>query len=232
LAGGGGWGAFLIGLKGIPGAVATVQPFTLRQSAFGGSSLATTPVSFSMAPTPGNLIVLGFSAENINGTPDAGWTQSTDMEQVNYHGGYVWWQISDGSNSLQYTINSALASHWVLMEFEGPFAGSPYDMSAGQNVVSNQANYSTPTITPSVGNRLLIAGWGFTRPGAYSEAWLGATNQDFSAPIMSADNTRTTGFSMSYRVTAANGTDSFGPTLTTNLASAAQTGQIISFKGA
>src|SRR4029077_3049492 len=103
----------------------------LVKSAKGLSALATTAPSFGSATTSGNLIVLAFTSDAYNTTPDAGWTESTGMEQSANHGGYIWWRISAGETSFQYTIGGAFNTAWVLQEFSGA-AASPYDISAGQ----------------------------------------------------------------------------------------------------
>jgi hypothetical protein len=101
----------------------------LVQSAKGTGTTAIVNPSFSVAPTNGNLIVLAFAADDYNGTPNTGWTQSAEMEQQTFHGGYLWWRISTGANPPGgYTIGSATVSAWVLMEFSGADA-SPYDIS-------------------------------------------------------------------------------------------------------
>jgi hypothetical protein len=127
----------------------------LVKSAKGTSSVATTTAAFGSATTSGNLIVLAFSSDDYNGTPDTGWTQSSEMEQQTFHGGYVWWRISTGQTSFQYTIGSATVSSWVLMEFSG-CDSAPYDTSQGVCVAAGGGTYTTDPITPSTGNRLQV----------------------------------------------------------------------------
>jgi hypothetical protein len=102
------------------------------KSAKGTSALATTSPAFATATTSGNLVVLGFASDDYNGTVSTGWTQSSEMEQQTFHGGYLWWCISTGQTTMpNYVIGSATSSSWVLAEFSGNDA-TPYDTSEGQ----------------------------------------------------------------------------------------------------
>jgi hypothetical protein len=147
----------------------------LVQSNEGTSAVATTSPSFSVAPTTGNLITLSFAADDYNGTPNTGWTQSTGMEQQTFHGSYLWWRISNGSNPPgDYTIGSASPSAWVMCEWSGVDA-TPYDISAGQFQQTSTNSYTTPSITPTSGNRLLVASMGGSRSAANTDdttTWL------------------------------------------------------------
>ena len=205
---------------------------TLVQSNKGLSTSATTSgIGFSVAPTAGNLIVLAISADDYNVSPDTGWTQSSEMEQQTFHGGYLWWRISDGSNSFQYTISSAVNSAWVLTEFSG-VAASPYDASEGQFAATTGTTYTTPNITPTAGNRLLVAAMG-----------IGHNTNNLSADMTSWLNSfmhiRTSGtanvagqdvaIGVAWRPVAANGSTAYS-TGATFLNAEARSGLIISFK--
>jgi hypothetical protein len=128
------------------------------QSNTGSSTTATTSPTLGVATTSGNLVVLTFAADDYNGSPDSGWTQSAEMEQQTFHGGYLWWHISTGAAIPSYTIGSAVRSAWTLVEYAGPFDASPYDISEGQFQQTSSASYTTANITPTTGSRLLIAG--------------------------------------------------------------------------
>jgi len=124
------------------------------------------------------LVVLCFAADDYNGTPDSGWTQSSEMEQQTFHGGYLWWRISDGSNSLQYTIGSASGSTWILQEFSGVDA-TPYDTSQGKFVQTSGASLASDSIVPSTGNRLLVAMLGASF-GSSAAPLTGSWNNSFT----------------------------------------------------
>jgi hypothetical protein len=195
----------------------------------GTSMLATTTASFSTAPTSGNLIVLGFASDDYNGSPNAGWTQSTGMEQQTFHGGYLWWRISDGSNSLQYTIGSANRSRWVLMEFSGVHA-TPYDISNGTFTQASGLTQATPSIVPTTGGRLLVAGWGWSLSSGMA-GMAGSVSNSFSTPVISAGS-EVDAFWMAYRLVTGNGSTGYTTTATITSATTPQSrsGLIISFK--
>ena len=126
----------------------------------GTSTSATVTASFATAPADGNVVVLCFASDDYNGTPNAGWTQSTGMEQQVDHGGYIWWKAaSGGSNSFQYTIGSATNSSWILVELSGVDT-SAIDVSNGQSTATGGSTYTTPSVTPSTGARLALAAFG------------------------------------------------------------------------
>jgi hypothetical protein len=205
---------------------------TLVQSAEGLSSTITTNPSFAVAPTSGNLIVLCFASDDYNGTPNAGWTQSTGMEQQTFHGGYIWWRISNGSNPPGgYTIGSATVSSWVLCEFSGVDA-APYDISNGQFASSSANTYTTPSIVPTTGNRLLVA----VIRGSNSSANLSV---DLTTWLNSFTHVATSGqasgvatvISLAYRLVAGNSVTSYSSGATyPSSTPQARSGLIISFK--
>jgi hypothetical protein len=203
----------------------------LVQHASGQGSAATTNPAFSVASTVGNLVVLGFAADDYNGTPNAGWTQSTGMEQQTFHGGYIWWRISAGETSFAYTIGSATDSAWVLAEFSG-VAASPYDASNGTLTQSSGNTQATPTITPTAGDRLLVAGGGISNNGGafVPSSW---TNS-FTIIDSFAATTGTTkdGEGLAYRLLTADGVTGFTTTATFSGSGQSRTGLIIAFKAA
>lgn len=208
---------------------------TVVQSAEGTSTSATVTASFSSTPTNGNLIVLCFAADDYNGTPNSGWTQSTGMEQQTYHGSYLWWRVaSGGSNSFQYTIGSATNSSWVLLEVSGLDA-APYDVSSGQFAQSSSSTYTTPSITPTAGDRLLIASMGGSQASADMSAdlntWLNSFTHIRSSGPASASGTRDVVGVASLAVTA-NGSTSYstGATYPASPQVQSRSGLIIAFK--
>jgi hypothetical protein len=205
----------------------------LVQSNSGLSTTATTNPSFSVAPTNGNLIVLAFSSDDYNGTPDTGWTQSTGMEQQTFHGAYVWWRISTGANPPGgYTIGSATTSSWVLAEFSGCDA-SPYDVSQGTFLQSSATTMATSTITPTTGNRVLVAMVGGSSSVASLAGAYDSWTNSFTA-IVSTGQTAgaATCTGLAYRLVTGNGSTTFNTTADYPGAVTPQTrsGLIISFK--
>jgi hypothetical protein len=203
----------------------------LVQKANGTSTTATTTASFSVAPTSGNLVVLTLATDDYNGTPDAGWTQSTGMEQQTFHGGYIWWRISNGSNSLQYTIGSATRSAWTLREFSG-VDPTPYDTSNGQFTQAAGSTQATPNITPTAGDRLLVAGWGFSA-GSNLTSFAGTVSNSFTDVTYGGVGTIDVSAS-AYLLVTANGSTAYGSThtQTTGGTPTARSGLVIAFKAA
>lgn len=145
------------------------------QSNEGLGTTSTTSPTFATAPTSGNLVILAFASDDYNGTPNSPWTQPSGGEQQTFHGGYLWYHISDGSNSYQYTIGSNSPSAWVLAEIEGPFDASPLDVSNGTLSTSGGSSLATPSVTPSTGDRVALATY-----GASSASTLAARTATFS----------------------------------------------------
>lgn len=203
------------------------------QSAEGTSAVATTTASFGAATTAGNLIGLAFSSDDYNGTPDTGWFQSTGMEQQTFHGGYLWWRISTGQTSVQYTIGSATVSSWVLFEWSG-VDSSPYDTSAGQFQQTSTSSYTTPSITPSTGPRLLIAAMG----GSHSSGL--DMSGDYTVWQNSFTHLRSSGqaagvktpIGVGYRIVTGNGSTTYSSGAEYPSTVQSKSGMIISFKEA
>lgn len=206
---------------------------SLVQSNEGISATATTNPSFAVAPTSGNLIVLCFSADDYNGTPDSGWTQSTGCEQQTYCGSYVWWRISNGSNPPgSYTIGSATVSAWVLLEFSGCDA-SPYDLSNGQLQQTSSDSYTTPSIIPTAGDRVLVAAMGAaknTDQGGVTSSWLNSFTfvRDIGTTAGATDDV----VGVAYRLVTGDGSTGYSSGCTFDGIEQAKTGIIIAFKAA
>jgi hypothetical protein len=61
-----------------------------------------------------------------------------------------------GETGLSKALAGSATYAWAIAEYSG-VAASPYDISAGQFAQSSAASYTTPTVTPTAGDRLLIA---------------------------------------------------------------------------
>lgn len=129
------------------------------QTNTGSASTSTVTPTLGSAITAGNLVVLTFAADDYNGSPPAGWTQSSEMEQQTFHGGYLWWFKATGGDTIpNYTIGSAVRSAWTVVEYAGPFDSSPYDTSQGNFVQSSNTTITSDAATPSTGSRLGVCG--------------------------------------------------------------------------
>lgn len=205
------------------------------QTAKQSSALGTVTATFPSATTPGNTIVIGFAADDYNGTPDAGWQQKTGCEQQVFHGGYLWYRISTGETSVQYTIGSASNSAFVVAEISGLDTTDPYDTSNGQSTTSGgQASYTTPAITPSTGDRFLVAFMGGSVNSNLSAQSWGTWLNSFTAIDSQGSGGSGTNdlVGLAYRRVTGNGSTTYSSGATASLVLQSRSGIIISFKEA
>lgn len=211
------------------------MPATLVQSNTGAQNtgLATVSATWTTAATAGNLLLLIVAADDYAATPPTGWTQSTGCKQETFLGHYVWWKVAaGGETSVSYTIGSATTSCWITAEYSG-LSASPYDISNGQFAQSSGTSYTTPTITPTAGDRLIIASIGASLNSAFSgvDTWLNSfvERQDIFTTL--ASGTRDEAGMAELSVTA-NGTTGYssGATYSGGVTAQARTGIIIAFK--
>jgi hypothetical protein len=132
----------------------------LVQSNSGGqnTAVATASMTLTTPATAGNLLIgfLGSDAYATAGAP-TGWTESTGCRQHTFLGAYLWWMVAAGGETgLSKALAGSATYAWAIAEYSG-VAASPYDISAGQFAQSSAASYTTPTVTPTAGDRLLIA---------------------------------------------------------------------------
>lgn len=204
----------------------------LVQSNTGQGSTATTAPTLGSATTAGSLIVLGFASDDYNGSPNAGWTQSAEMEQQTFHGGYLWWLIATAGMTIpSYTIGSATHSTWVCAEFAGPFDASPYDTSQGQFLQASATTYTTDNQTPTAGDRLMVAVMGGSHGslalnGAFS-SWLNSFTQ---VATIGKTPAPATCVGMARRVVPANGSTAYSSGVTYPTTVQSRSGLIIAFK--
>lgn len=130
------------------------------QANSGGQNTAqsTATGTLTTPATAGNLIVgfLGSDAYATSGAP-SGWTESTGCRQQTFLGSYLWWKVAAGGET---GFSKALSPNgtyaWCVAEYSG-VAASPYDISAGQLAQSSANTYTTNAITPTSGDRLILA---------------------------------------------------------------------------
>lgn len=145
-----------VGSADVCGRLSMADP-TVVQSKTGAVDVGTATVSitFNQTATAGNLLVLVISSNDVTtGTP-AGYTLSTGCSLVGQQGHYLYWKISNGTeSSVSYTIGSASVSVWALLEFNNI---SAYDISNGTTANLHVTTYTTPTVVPTSGRRFAIA---------------------------------------------------------------------------
>lgn len=207
----------------------------LVKSAANTSASATVSWAFGSATTSGNLIVGVFTADDYNGTQTTGWTQSSEMEQQGFHGAYIWWRISTGETNPQaYTIGSATNSSWALLEFSG-VDSAPYDTSQG--AIENTGatgTLATDAITPSVGERVLVALLGGSGAGSQTTSTVSAWTNSFTSvqTIGSGGSGSNTSLGVGYRLVTGDGTTTFSTSGTFANSVSSRSALIISLKAA
>lgn len=128
-----------------------------ENGAKGTGTTANPTASFGFTATAGRLLVLTVTGDDYNSGNPTGYTLSSGCEQEGYAGDYVWWKVAaGGETSVQYVLGSAVRSSWTVEEWSG-LEASPYDTSAGQFANTGFYSYSTPAVTPTTGERLLLA---------------------------------------------------------------------------
>jgi len=126
----------------------------------GVSSSTTVDATLGGTATAGNLIIIAIDAADQTGGTPTGYTLSDQCALGGYAAHYLYWKIATGGETgVQYTINSATNSAWVMIEIDG-LTSSPYDDSLSQGQEGEVASYATPDITPTSGERYLVAAIG------------------------------------------------------------------------
>jgi hypothetical protein len=152
------------------------------------------------------------------------------MEQQGFHGAYLWWRISTGETSPQaYTIGSATVSAWMLAEFSGNDA-TPYDVSQGLITNTTDYIYATDSITPTSGNRALVAMFGGSKSDDLSAYGIQSWTNSFTA--IDTINTGSAGATndivgLAYRLVTANGSTAY----TTDIQYGPTSGEVVQSRG-
>lgn len=184
----------------------------LIQANNGDGTTATVSPGFLNPTTAGSLVVLALAGDDY-ANPSGDWQEPANAAQEVFHGGYLWWQVTPGGETVldSYTIGSVTSSAWVVAEFSG-LDVSPVDVSVGQSVSTSGDAYTTPSATPSAGDRLLLALFGGSA---------GASAANMSLPYTSWTNSFTevdAGFhnaanklcvGLGYRIVTADGLTSY-----------------------
>jgi hypothetical protein len=181
-----------------------------------GNTAGTTSITaaFGSATTTGNLVVLSVACwSGLTAAVPAGWTVSTGMSWSDYHGAFLWWRFSAGETSYAFTLDDPNLVAWTLHEFSGVHA-TPYDISTGTITHSGSgSNYTTPSITPTSGNRLLIATIGGQHPTENFTAGMSGWTNSFTAGatkgLTGAGGSDGVITGTGYRIVAANGSTGY-----------------------
>lgn len=157
------------------------------KSAAQNTGLATVAATWDTAMTAGNVGIIIVGADDYAASPPVGWTQSTGCKQETFLGHYLWWKVATGGEtSVNYTIGSASPSCWITAEISG-LDPSPYDISNGAFLQTSATTYTTPAITPTSGDRYVIASMGGSSGGGSMtlSTWLNSftERQDVSTTL-------------------------------------------------
>lgn len=123
-------------------------PLGIIQQNFGIWTGTTMSVTLPSSTSPASTLALFVAGSTIVPTPP-GWTFRES--QVEDMGHYLFTQAG-GANSWNITTNNG-AGTWYVVEI----ANSAYDTSASAHNTNGSHLYATPTVTPTVGQKLLLA---------------------------------------------------------------------------
>lgn len=151
----------------------------LTQLTTGSATTSAKNVAFS-AQANGTLLLLFVLSDDYrttsgSGRPEStGWTLISDQRHNAGHAG--WYKITSGSDtSVDYTIGSATISAYWLGAATDIDGTTPLDTANGQQTTDTGTTYTTPSITPAAGRKLLVGSIGgcrFSPALASMSTWL------------------------------------------------------------
>lgn len=193
---------------------------------------ATVAATLTSPATAGNLILVVVGADAYASTPPTGFTESTGCKLQTNLGHYVWWKVAvGGETSVSYTIGSVATSVWEIFEISG-LTASPYDISNGTFLASGASTFTTPSITPTAGERLIVASMGGSTSAANFtglSAWLNSFTEQNDTMNTKASGTRDI-IGMATLSATADGLTGYSSGATYSPNATARTGIIIAFK--
>lgn len=215
-------------------AVTVVQNVEAAQN----TGLATVTASHSAAAA-GNTLILLVASDDYRTTAGGGRPESsgyalvTGGSQQTFLGHYMWTKVaSGGETSVQYTIGSAATSCWELYEVSGLDTVTPVDVSNGQFAQSASLTYTTPSITPTAGDRWILGSIGGSRGSSGMtdlNTWLSSFTELNDTATVLGSGTRDIVGAAALTVTA-NGSTAYSTGATYNAAPDARTAIIAAFK--
>lgn len=171
-------------------AIAFVQKTNLT---FHGS--ATASAIFGVAPTSGNLLVAFCSSFNALSlfSAAAGWHRFTAELADNgsgYYGSSMFWKVAGAGESTTQTVATLSVNAddltCQIAEYSGCAGSSPRDVSNSQQD-SNTSTKTTPTITPTAGNNVLLVG--AVHGGNSGTSWTGEKVNASTTGVTERDDT-------------------------------------------
>ena len=140
----------------------------LAQSNTGTFGSTPFTVTLPAATNAANRVVLFVMGNTLITTP-SGWTLRTS--QINHMGHYLFDRAGDGGSSWSVSGSAGQGVWWV-----GEVEAGVYNTAAGQNNISSSTSYTTATIVPSSGLKILLASLGSLDDGTAIRTISGWTN--------------------------------------------------------
>lgn len=142
----------------------------------GSSAPSSVNVTLPGSSAAGNTLVLAVSADAYFASPPTGWTLNANSKNETFLGQYIFTKVAaGGESSWSISTGSSVPMAWVVMEVAGA-AASAFDIAAAQFVQSSGNSYTTPNLTPSAGQRLLVAAIGGSLSSTTLQSVAGWTN--------------------------------------------------------
>lgn len=142
---------------GTPGVTGTRPDPTATLIASGTSTTATTTPTFT-AQASGVVLFLAVAADAYRSGTPSGWTLVTGGAQEVYLGHYLFYKVSNGTEtSVSYTLSGVYHSAYAVLAVANVNTSSLFDASGGQSAIGFATAYSTPTVTTTSGRRISIA---------------------------------------------------------------------------
>jgi hypothetical protein len=212
-------------------------PSSVVQAASGANNTpasSTQTAVLTSSATAGNQILLAIGADDYASTPPSGFTQHTGCAQQTFLGHYLWRKTATGGEkTVSYTLGAAAPSCWIVAEVSGIDSASPYDTSTGLFEQVSGNSYSTPSLTPTAGTRLLVATIGGSLSSAFTTgmgSWTnGFTEQGDVWTTISGTGTRDN-IGLAILEVAANGSTGYTAGATFETTTQAHTGIIMSLR--
>lgn len=123
----------------------------------GTGSATTIPATLSSGTTAGNVLVLAMAADRYFPSPPTGWTLNANSKNETFLGQYVYTKTATaGETSWNITHAQLTSVSWVVLEVTGVDAAA-FDVAAAQFAQSSGNSYTTANLTPTAGERILVA---------------------------------------------------------------------------
>jgi hypothetical protein len=212
----------------------SISQFNAGDTGTGAPSSAT--VTLPGASTNGNVLVMAVSSDAYVSTPPSGWTLNANCSNMTFLGQYVYTKLTGGGeSSWNVTPDSAASLAWVVFEVAGADS-SAFDVAAAQFAQSFGASYTTADLTPTAGERLLVAAFGGSLSSTSLQGVSGWTNS--FTEVADAWSKKTSGTNdtvgVATRVVIADGSTVYNTSVTwdNSVTPQARAAIILSLKGA